>query len=74
MKQLTHLDLFSGVGGFALAARWAGFETKAFCEIDPFCQMVLHKNFPNILIYDDIALSDKQTASLEKIWERVTGR
>src|SRR5947208_2666596 len=41
----THLDLFSGIGGFALAARWAGFVTIGFCEIDPYCQRVLAKNF-----------------------------
>jgi DNA (cytosine-5)-methyltransferase 1 len=41
----THLDLFSGIGGFALAAQWAGFRTVAFCEIDPYCQAVLRKNF-----------------------------
>jgi DNA (cytosine-5)-methyltransferase 1 len=37
--------LFSGIGGFALAARWAGFRTIAFCEIDKYCQRVLAKNF-----------------------------
>lgn len=42
---MRHLDLFSGIGGFALAARWAGFRTVAFCEIDKYCQRVLAKNF-----------------------------
>jgi len=50
----NHLDLFSGIGGFALAAKWAGFNTKAFCEIDPFCKKVLEKNFPNTIIFNDI--------------------
>jgi DNA (cytosine-5)-methyltransferase 1 len=50
----THLDLFSGIGGFALAAEWAGFETVAFCEIDPYCQKVLRKHWPHVPIHDDI--------------------
>jgi DNA (cytosine-5)-methyltransferase 1 len=41
----THVDLFSGIGGFALAAKWAGFRTVAFCEIDKYCRKVLAKNF-----------------------------
>jgi len=44
-NELTHLDLFSGIGGFALAAQWAGFRTVGFCEIDKFCQKVLAKRF-----------------------------
>jgi DNA (cytosine-5)-methyltransferase 1 len=51
---MTHLDLFSGIGGFALAARWAGIETVQFVEIDPFCRKVLNKNFPGVPIHDDI--------------------
>ena len=51
---LTHVDLFSGIGGFALAAGWAGFKTVAFCEIDPFCQAVLKKHWPGVPIYEDI--------------------
>lgn len=42
---MTHVDLFSGIGGFTLAAGWAGFRTVAFCEIDPFCQEVLKERF-----------------------------
>jgi DNA (cytosine-5)-methyltransferase 1 len=37
--------LFSGIGGFALAAKWAGFRTVAFVELDKYCQKVLAKNF-----------------------------
>ena len=44
-KVLTHVDLFSGIGGFALAAQWAGFRTVAFCEIELFCQEVLKARF-----------------------------
>lgn len=51
---MKHLDLFSGIGGFALAARWAGIETVAFCEIDPFCRQVLRKHWPDVLKYMDI--------------------
>jgi DNA (cytosine-5)-methyltransferase 1 len=45
LHDLTHIDLFSGIGGFALAAQWAGFRTVAFCEIEPFCQEVLKARF-----------------------------
>jgi len=41
----THIDLFSGIGGFSLAAQWAGFETVCFCEKDEFCQKVLAERF-----------------------------
>ena len=44
-KELTHIDLFSGIGGFTLAAEWAGFKTVVFCEKEKFCQKVLKKRF-----------------------------
>lgn len=52
---LKHLDLFSGIGGFALAAYVVGgIETKQFVEINPYCQKVLAKNFPGVPIHGDI--------------------
>ena len=48
------LDLFAGIGGFTLGLERAGFETAAFCEIDPYAQKVLRKNWPEIPIYDDV--------------------
>ena len=48
------LDLFAGVGGFTIGLERAGFETAAFCEIDPYAQKVLRKNWPGVPIYDDV--------------------
>ena len=53
------LDLFSGIGGFALAGDMlGGFTTKQFVEIDPYCRQVLRKNFPDVPIHDDITTYD----------------
>ena len=51
---MKHIDLFSGIGGFALAARNCGIETIQFVEIDKFCHKVLRKNFPGVPIHEDI--------------------
>jgi len=57
--KLKVLDLFSGIGGFSLGLeRAGGFETVAFCEIEPFCQKVLAKHWPGVPIYDDIRAAD----------------
>jgi len=53
-EQGTHIDLFSGIGGFALAARWTGFRTVVFCERDEFCQRVLRKHWPEVPCVPDI--------------------
>lgn len=51
---MKHLDLFSGIGGFALAARNVGWQTVAFCEPDEFCQAVLRKHWPGVPIHPDV--------------------
>jgi DNA (cytosine-5)-methyltransferase 1 len=48
------LDCFAGIGGFSLGLERAGLETVAFCEIEPYCQKVLAKHWPEVPIYDDI--------------------
>ena len=35
------LSLFSGIGGFDLAAEWVGIEVAGMVENDPFCQKIL---------------------------------
>jgi len=51
------LDLFSGIGGFSLAAKWVwgdDLDIVGFCEIEPYAQKVLKKNFPGVPIHEDI--------------------
>lgn len=62
----THIDLFSGIGGFALAARWAGFRTIAFCERDKYCQRVLKKHWPEVSIFGDITKLCRRTFDCER--------
>jgi DNA (cytosine-5)-methyltransferase 1 len=50
----THLDLFSGIGGFALAAQAAGFETIGFAEIDNYASAILKRHWPNVRNYCDV--------------------
>lgn len=55
MYEKTHIDLFSGIGGFALAAQrvWPNIQ-HTFVEYDPFCQAVLKKHWPEAEVNGDI--------------------
>jgi DNA (cytosine-5)-methyltransferase 1 len=55
---MKHLGLFEGIGGFSLAARWAGWQTVAWCEWDDFGQKILSYHFPNAEKHGDITKSD----------------
>lgn len=53
---LRLLDLFSGIGGFSYAAEQlvGGFQTTQFVEMDPYCQKILRKHWPQVAIHSDI--------------------
>ena len=55
---MNHASLFSGIGGFDLAAREVGWNNVFQCEIDPFCQSVLKYYFPKTVLYEDIKRTD----------------
>ena len=51
---MNHASLFSGIGGFDLAAKWIGWDNIFQVEKDPWCQSILVKHFPNTERYLDI--------------------
>jgi DNA (cytosine-5)-methyltransferase 1 len=57
------LDLFSGIGGFSLGLERAGMRTVAFCEIEPYCQAVLRKHWPDVPVFGDVRELTAKTIS-----------
>ncbi|MFD2873239.1 DNA cytosine methyltransferase [Mucilaginibacter ximonensis] len=58
IKILNHGSLFSGIGGFDLAAEWIGWDNIFHCEFNPFCQRILKHYFPKAISYEDIRTTD----------------
>jgi DNA (cytosine-5)-methyltransferase 1 len=55
---MTHGSLFSGIGGFDLAAEWMGWENVFHCEWNEFGKKVLHHYWPKAISYNDITKTD----------------
>ena len=55
---MTHGSLFSGIGGFDLAAQWMGWRNVFHCEINSFGQKILKHYWPNSISYNDITKTD----------------
>ena len=58
MTELNHGSLFSGIGGFDLAAEWAGWTNVFHCEINPFGQKILKHYWPESELIEDITKFD----------------
>lgn len=63
---MLHISLFSGIGGFDLAAQWMGWTNIVSCEINDFGNKVLEHYWPNAYHHRDV-----KTLTLEKINEQL---
>jgi DNA (cytosine-5)-methyltransferase 1 len=55
---MRHGSLFSGIGGFDLAARWMGWDNVFHVEWNPWCSKVLEHHFPNSESFTDVKQFD----------------
>jgi len=55
---MKHGSLFSGIGGFDLAAQWMGWENVFHCEWNPFGRRVLEYYWPDAISYEDITQTE----------------
>ena len=51
---MIHFSLFSGLGGFDLAAEWMGWKNYLSCEINPFGNKILNYYWPDAYHHDEV--------------------
>jgi len=61
-------SFFAGIGGFDLGLEWAGMEIVFQCEIDPICQQILQRHWPQVPRHADITQLNPATLPAADLW------
>lgn len=61
-------SFFTGIGGFDLGLERAGMQVVFQCEIDPFCQQILKRHWPLVLLHDDITTLRPSAIPFADLW------
>lgn len=64
--EIDHISLFSGIGGFNLAAKWVGWNNVLNCEINPFAKATTKYYFPEAFHHHDIHTLTKEIIDAHK--------
>ena len=62
---MIHFSLFSGLGGFDLAAEWMGWKNYLSCDINPFSRKICGFYWPEAYHHDDIKTLNYDTINNE---------
>ncbi len=61
-------SFFSGIGGFDIGFESAGFSISMQCEVEPFCQSLLRKRWPNVPLHPDITELKNDDIAKSDVW------
>jgi DNA (cytosine-5)-methyltransferase 1 len=61
-------SFFAGVGGFDLGFHRAGMTAVFQCEIDPYCQLILKRHWPEVPLHDDITTLKPESIPNADVW------
>lgn len=66
--KMRFASFFAGIGGFDLGFQQAGMEAAFHCEIDPYCQNILKRHWPEVPLHGDIETLDAKTIPQADLW------
>lgn len=61
-------SFFAGIGGFDLGFQQAGMTPVFHCEIDPYCQKILRRHWPEVPLHDDITTLESNAIPEADVW------
>jgi DNA (cytosine-5)-methyltransferase 1 len=61
-------SFFAGIGGFDLGFQRAGMKPVFHCEIDPYCQRILKRHWPEVPLHDDITTLKAKNIPQAEVW------